>query len=630
MSGNRRRGSWGRGLLMAAALAGACVLACSTDHEAADYDNPYDPSHAADIPTPDSVRVAVSDGKVTLTWRLPRGETADEFAIFRKAPDDQAAPEERLLDKTAERTYTDTRVRNGRLYLYRIAAGREGNFGARTEEVEARPGVYSILLAEDRALTKDRSVSITANAENAKSARFSEVADRFESPWHAVSGSLKWDLSEGDGVKTVWGQFLFEDGSRSLPVSDSITLDTKAAISSVSFDGSESRRPGDVVHFRLVAGEPRGVASVSIDGVLDKGPLFDDGTGGDLVAEDGVYEGDHVLFANEPVTRAQVKGTFADEAGNVAAAAIAPRSITLRPPVEAVALLGADLAEPPDPASVTLHWSPYEEDGFASYRIFRGESATVDSTDRLVTAVQDSKTLSAEDASVIESRTYYYRVYVLDTSGEQAGSNPLRVEIANRRPPSAVNIESGAATGTTRIAVQWSRSQDADFGAYRLYRSESGAVDENDALLVTARELAQTMFVDTGLVENETYHYRVYVSDAGDLRVPGNEVEVRTENEPPPAVVLNEGTDVDTAAVTLSWGRSAVHDFAKYTIFRDEVPTVTTGSTEVVTIDEPGGTSFRDRELDKGKRYYYRVFVFDDAPEAESTGSNTITILTSR
>ncbi len=608
---------------------GLLSAACSVDRQEPVYDNPYDPAQGTGVSVPDSVRVAVGDAVVRLTWRMPNGESADEYNVLRRAPGMPSEEEERVLSKVQSPEYRDTRVRNGQTYIYRVSASRNGRLSRRTEEIEARPGIHSIVLADDRPLTKDRLITVGYNAPSAVAVRCTEDAAHFDRPWNATSGQLQWQLSADDGLKTVYAEFRFEDGSISLATSDTITLDTKAAIHAVTFDGPTTRRPGDTVHFRIIAGETRGTATISVDSILDNVSLYDDGTGGDPTAGDGTYEGDRVLSSKEPVTRAQVHGSFTDEAGNTATSVAASQLLTVRPALKPVTLTGADLAEPPAAASVTLHWSLFDETGFSAYRLFRGETAAVDSTGRLVATVQSASTLEGQDTQVVEGRRYYYRVYVQDTAGSEAGSNVLDIRIPNLRNPAAVTIESGSATGPTRIAIQWGRSSETDFQSYRLYGSDEGAVDETDPLLLEATDAGRTLFVQTDLIENTAHHYRVYVVDEGGLRTPSNEVEVFTKNEAPPAVSLNEATQVDTTAATLSWSASDAHDFARYGLYRDEVATVTTGSTKVVEIDEKSSTTFRDRELEKGKRYYYRVFVFDDATEAKSTGSNTVSIQTS-
>jgi fibronectin type 3 domain-containing protein len=286
------------------------------------------------------------------------------------------------------------------------------------------------------------------------------------------------------------------------------------------------------------------------------------------------------------------------------------------------------VAEPPDEPAVTLRWTLSSEEDFSAYRIYRAESAPVDSADELVGRVTSANALEFDDTDVIEGQTYYYRVYVQDSFGRESGSNTVQAVVVNARPPQAITLREPNATSTSRIALDWNESQDLDFLAYRLYRNTAGAVSDGDPLLAEIPDVAAITWDDAGLRENTTYYYRVYVVDAGGLTTRSNEVEARTKNEAPPAVTMNAAASIDTTAATLSWGQSQAHDFAFYRLYRDEIPTVTTGSTQVVELDQATFTSFRDTELETGTRYYYRVFVVDDADDEQETGSNTITLQT--
>jgi fibronectin type 3 domain-containing protein len=379
-----------------------------------------------------------------------------------------------------------------------------------------------------------------------------------------------------------------------------------------------------VVHFRLTSGELHGTATVTVSGVFVSSPLHDDGTHGDTTADDGVYEADLEIPPSAAVLDQQASGSFTDEAGNAATARIAPRLLTVQQPPDAVSLLEPTAAEPPDAAAVTLRWTESQDDAFSAYRIFRSEDADVDSTDRLLTTLSAAGTLTFNDTDVAEGTTYRYRIYVRNTYGLETGSNPVAIEVPNLRPPSAVTLQSPNATSTTRIALDWSQSQAPDFDAYRVYRNLTGAVDQSAFRVAEIRDVATTFCDDTGLTENTLYYYRVYTVDRGGLSARSNEVEARTKNDPPPGVTLIAPSEVDTTSVTLSWTQSAAHDFAFYQLYRDLIPTVTTGSTRVVELDDAAFTSFHDTGLTAGTLYYYRVFVVDDGTEVESTGSNTV------
>jgi hypothetical protein len=618
------RPAWWAGAVLAASLAAVALIGCSTETETPSFSNPFDPVVGADLPTPDSLRVAVGDNLVRLSWGLPEGRTADEYAVFRQRTDGDTGEAETLLGRVSTHSYTDAGVRNGRTYAYRVAAGVGGRFGPRSETIEAEPALYAMLIASDALYTRTREVAIGYQVSNATAIQLSEDAASFTAPWRSATGGTSWTLSAGDGEKTVYARFRLSDGSEGLPVSDTIVLDTQATITAFDFDGAGVRAPGDVVHFRLTSGEVHGTATVTVSGVFISSPLRDDGTNGDPTAADGIYEADLVVPPVAAVFEEQANGTFTDEAGNAATGRPAPRLFTVERPPEAIDLQVPTAAEPPEDAAVTLRWTQSQDDAFAAYRIFRSESADVDSTDRLLTTVSLVHTLSYDDTEVAEGTTYHYRVYVRNSLGLESGSNAVAIEVPNLRPPGAVTVQSPTAASTTRIALDWSASRALDFQAYRIYRNQTGAVDESQLRVAEIRDAETTFHDDTGLTENTRYYYRVYTVDQGGLSTRSNEVEGRTKNEPPPGVTLNAPTVADTSSVTLSWTASAVHDFAFYRLYRDLIATVTTGSTLVVALDNPAFTTFHDTGLATGTRYYYRVFVVDDGEEPESAGSNTV------
>lgn len=605
------------------------LFGCSTGTDEPSFTNPFDPVLGEGIPIPDSIMVTVGNNLVRLDWGI--SEAVDEFAIFRKRIDsDPGSEEELLVGQVATPSFQDTRVRNGRAYGYRIAAGSGDQFGRRSEEVEARPGAFSIVVSNDNPSTRDPVVSVTHSAPGSEAIQLSEDPDSFTSPWRTVTQSISWTLSPGDAVKTVYGRFRFPDGSETLPVSDSITLDTKAVIQSVDFDGSDTRSPGEVIHFRLDGDEPRGTAAIDVAGVFQALTLFDDGTGGDPVAEDGIYERDAIIPAGVTATSAVVAGSFVDESGNRATTATATRTLSVRENPAVVNLFDPFLTDPPGAAAANLRWTESQERDFSAYRVFRSAAPTVDSSDRLIGTITSIGTLELKDSDVVEGETYYYRVYVVVGSGTESGSNTVQATVTNVRPPGAVTIKTPEAVSFTSIALSWSKSTDRDFQVYRLFRNQTGAVTDSDLQVTEISDQDQVFGDDTGLRENTDYHYRVYTIDLGGLSSRSNEVMVTTRNEAPPAVVQNAASSIDTTAATMSWSESTVHDFKSYQLYRDEIPTVTTASTLVVEIDESTATSFRDTALESSTTYYYRIFVVDDGqdPGPESSGSNTITFTT--
>ena len=73
----------------------------------------------------------------------------------------------------------------------------------------------------------------------------------------------------------------------------------------------------------------------------------------------------------------------------------------------------------------TLHlsWTVSPLDNFKEYRVFRAESGTVSDASVLVASFTNKTDTSFTDTGLTARKTYYYRVYVYDTSDTGSGSN---------------------------------------------------------------------------------------------------------------------------------------------------------------------------------------------------------------
>ncbi|MGH9841857.1 MAG: fibronectin type III domain-containing protein [Blastocatellia bacterium] len=83
-----------------------------------------------------------------------------------------------------------------------------------------------------------------------------------------------------------------------------------------------------------------------------------------------------------------------------------------------------------------------------------------------------------------------------------------------------------------------------------------------------------------------------------------------------PTITLNRPNSSCTA-VSLSWSRAEINNFAAYKVYRAETTGVTVNSTLLVNISNRDTTQYTDSSLPVGRIFYYRVFV-------QTSGSNLI------
>lgn len=216
----------------------------------------------------------------------------------------------------------------------------------------------------------------------------------------------------------------------------------------------------------------------------------------------------------------------------------------------------------------------------------------------------------------------------VDRAGNHAEEYASVSTLSIQQAPQAVQLFSPGPVQdqTAALHLSWTRNQDSDFAAYRLYRAlEAGVESAADRQVVTdISSQATTWYDDTGLEENTTYYYQVAVSDQYGLSSFSNEVSAATgQNEPPQPVTLlitSVGLmdqDSSAAQIELKWTRSQELDFSHYLVYRDEQSPVDDTSTPVELINDRQTTVFTDTQLPLATRYYYRVSVCDEGALCE-------------
>ena len=201
----------------------------------------------------------------------------------------------------------------------------------------------------------------------------------------------------------------------------------------------------------------------------------------------------------------------------------------------------------------------------------------------------------------------------MDTAGNRATSYEMEELISFSDPPDSVYLFGAVDSTTSSITIQWEPSEEEHITAYRIYRDTSPGVDETaDRLVTTLSNVAQSTYTDHGLIENETYYYRIFVVNDIDETTGSNERSASTFDAYPTPVVLDSLSAIGDYRLTLTWSVNNNTDFAEYRVYRDIEPGVTLFSDLVATIDEQEITFLDDTGVDtQAYLYYYRVYVFD-------------------
>ncbi len=504
------------------------TLSCDTYHPAAIEDE-----GEKFLPPPAKVAVKVGNGMVELRWDFENQELVKEYRIYRK---EQGEDQFTRVGVTASLGYTDDFLTNGVRYYYEIAAISNTNVeGEHSKTVSTIPAIYSILLSGGAQYTNRRSVSVSVTAP-ANTALMMLANDSLfsDARWEPVTNSRFWELTFGDGSKTVYVKFRNADDQETANVVKAeIILDTIATISFIEEDsqGRNLNAP-EKLHIRLSAGEIKGKATADIYDIANSTSgqeldirLYDNGTNGDPIPDDGVYETDYVVRRGLEVINAFVFGYFTDAAENAAPKATAPGRVNIQLSPTAV-ILQEPTTIAGSSTSLSLRWTRNTDDDFVTYILRRSLDFNVSESSTIVKEIGDSQVTSYVDTGLKPDTEYYYRVYVVDTAGLRSASNLVSARTPVNVPPKPVVLSQPTAD-TLGLRLSWSPSTENDFANYRLFRSTASPVDTSFAPIEVINNAQTTQYRDLSVIENVNYFYRIFVFDQHGLSAGSNEVQGR-------------------------------------------------------------------------------------------------------
>jgi hypothetical protein len=92
-------------------------------------------------------------------------------------------------------------------------------------------------------------------------------------------------------------------------------------------------------------------------------------------------------------------------------------------------------------SSIRLNWTQSTLPNFREYRVYRSESSSVNEGSTLLTTITNRSSTSFTDTDLWSRKTYYYRVYVVDSNDTTVGSNQASAMTTGTALPCAVDFE---------------------------------------------------------------------------------------------------------------------------------------------------------------------------------------------
>ncbi|RKX27625.1 MAG: hypothetical protein DRP45_00585 [Candidatus Zixiibacteriota bacterium] len=477
---------------------------------------------------PVNFQVAYNDQSVTLSWELADSTEVSRFRVYRADfVSDMTPLEYSPIDSTTTYSKVIEDLPFNRTVYLRVTAVNAANLESEpSRELPVIVGLLSIAINNNDEYTNSRNVGVHANAPNGAEYVSLSEDSLFEGTLaQDFQDELPFTLSTGDGLKTVYARFTFEDGFESgVLIFDRITLDQAARIDSVYYTPSGvTFATGDTIRFFMAAGEIAGEASIAFPGVSQV-LLSDDGVGADASSDDSIYSAWYVVPVGLTVNNGQLTGQFTDAANNTAMQAVAavPLDIKAPPlPVQLTAVTALSNFE------ISLQWSEATSGDFSHYSIYRDISGSVSDASDLVENISERTGTTCVDTLLDAATEYFFRVYVVDNSGLLTGSNIDSAITEVNTSPTAVTAAATLSDSTTAY-LSWTQNNDNDFASYRIYHSTSPGVTITDDLIAILSDRSTVGYSDyvpfpTG---SESYYYRIFVLDRQGLSTSSNEVSV--------------------------------------------------------------------------------------------------------
>lgn len=272
------------------------------------------------------------------------------------------------------------------------------------------------------------------------------------------------------------------------------------------------------------------------------------------------------------------------------------------PPSAPAGLAAADVSG--QEGTLFISWTANTEPDLANYTLYYSPNNASWSVETQTAA------RNFTDTSLNDGTTYYYRLMAMDTSGNPSAntSSIKAIPLDDVAPnPATSVVVADVATAENKLLVSWTASVSSDVVGYKLYR--------NGTLVSTLVGQANVSYLDTNVVDGNTYQYRVssydevpnYAANASGTGAPVDDLK-------PKQVVVastssnNRTVNVTWTAVTQNVDNSAISDLTGYLVYMNG----TSGFRLVRTL---GNTvvSYYNNTLQNSVTYYFKVSAFDDS-----------------
>ena len=279
----------------------------------------------------------------------------------------------------------------------------------------------------------------------------------------------------------------------------------------------------------------------------------------------------------------------------------APRDNPLDPQLTPVVDLQVNLKD--TTGAATLAWTPYEgKADFAAYWVLRNIS---ESTRIETLEISDPRQTTHTDTALRPNTAYVYRVSVVNTDGFEQPSDEKRIDGYATGVVRVLPTESPAGAGITNVT--WTRYRLPRFESYQVHRLAVGT--DQDLVLTTITDVADTTFADTSARHEWDYLYSVVVRAAGQELTSHS---VDGQSTLTGVTITHAEFSSPTASCSLAWTPYAGPRFHAYEVHQHLAGKQ---AKRLEVIPDRDWTHHIDSGLHGNTEYTYQVLVLTEADE---------------
>jgi len=272
--------------------------------------------------------------------------------------------------------------------------------------------------------------------------------------------------------------------------------------------------------------------------------------------------------------------------------------------------------------ALNISWNKNKESDVVEYRIYK--SLNFEFTDPEMIVLSPNITYYI-DTEIIEGNNYYYKISAVDEVPNESTLTIIKDgtpydRIAPEQPTGFKVTDPGL--GNTLI-LNWNHSQDSDLVDYLINRKDSKGTNKN----IIVQGHANNHSDSDGLVDGETYRYRIFARDDSKLQKPNKSPPTPWENGIPTDTtypdspfnftIIDESYSTETEQIhclNLTWNNSGDSDLRGSIIYRYKFPNFKLKDERIIKTIFGSVNYYLDYDVEEGEKYYYKVIAFDEVP----------------